>query len=405
MSDNLLEYCDRVIWIAIILFVVFSTSSITGAQSALILAVLAWAVKMILARDFGLTKTPLNLPIAAFLAANILSLVNAADFANSLYELKSLALIVLYFLIVDNIKDKAKIIRIINLLIIFTTLAALYGIFQHFTGIDFFGHTRHLHGTLCRCTGFFGQPITFGEYLSMVLIMALMLLFAASEKKRRFLFGLSIPIIFAGLVFTYSRAAWVGLLAGITTIGVLNGKRALLVLSVGVVLICITLAFFPKLSVTKRAISILDLAYWSGAERTYLWRSSLKIIKDHPITGVGVDGFRKVYPQYILPQAKEPHLTHPHNTFLGIAVECGILGLAAFLWFLVTLFKMTLDVFRKTSDKYLKAVGLGCFGAFSAFVVSGLTEYNFGDSEVVVLFYLFMGLTMVIHKMCEEGEC
>lgn len=232
----------------------------------------------------------------------------------------------------------------------------------------------------------------------MVFMVTLILPFAISKKRERLFFALAISIIFVGLVLTYSRSAWVGLLAALVIVSILKEKRVRLILLAGVMLISLTLVFLPNWSVTKRVVSIADLSCPSIAERIYGWRGSLRIIKDYPITGVGVGGFQEVYPQYILPQATM-HLLHAHNNFMDIAVETGILGLCAFCWLLVVFFKSSINVFRKTEDRYLKAVSLGCLGAFSVFVVSGLTEYTFGFSEVLMPLYFLMGMSIAISRV------
>lgn len=65
-----------------------------------------------------------------------------------------------------------------------------------------------------------------------------------------------------------------------------------------------------------------------GGDRVYLWKSSIEMIKDYPLHGVGLRNFNKVYisGNYINPKAKEPNLESPHNIFLHYLVEMGIIG-------------------------------------------------------------------------------
>jgi hypothetical protein len=51
------------------------------------------------------------------------------------------------------------------------------------------------------------------------------------------------------------------------------------------------------------------------------------MIRDHPLTGLGLDNFLYYYPEYILPEAlAEPNLSHPHNILLEALYELGVLG-------------------------------------------------------------------------------
>lgn len=55
------------------------------------------------------------------------------------------------------------------------------------------------------------------------------------------------------------------------------------------------------------------------------------MFRDHPVLGVGLGQYKDNYQQkYILPQAKEPYLTHAHNNFLPMLAENGIIGFAGF---------------------------------------------------------------------------
>ena len=86
-----------------------------------------------------------------------------------------------------------------------------------------------------------------------------------------------------------------------------------------------------------------------------------------------------------------PHL---HNVPMQIAAERGLPALAAWLWMIAIL---TIDMVRRlklpasaeTDTRFLAAAALGCMVAM---VAAGLAEYNFGDSEFLMLFLVLMTL-------------
>jgi nucleotide-binding universal stress UspA family protein len=95
---------------------------------------------------------------------------------------------------------------------------------------------------------------------------------------------------------------------------------------------------------------------------------------------------------YAAPEA--PHRTrgHLHNTPLQILVERGVLGLLAWAWIFIAFFQRAAAVLaggRRGPDRRLV---MGAVRAIVGFLVGGLTEYNFGDSEVVLIAYVTLSI-------------
>jgi hypothetical protein len=49
-----------------------------------------------------------------------------------------------------------------------------------------------------------------------------------------------------------------------------------------------------------------------------------------------------------------------------------------------------------------RGLALGALGGLVGFCASGMVHYNFGDSEVVMVFYLVMGLTLALERFARE---
>ena len=115
------------------------------------------------------------------------------------------------------------------------------------------------------------------------------------------------------------------------------------------------------------------------------------MFEDHPVLGVGFSRFREEYQSgYILPEAKEPYLGHAHNNIMHILAECGFLGVAALLLFWLRWFSYGVSSWRTTRSVaalIFLSVLLGIF-------MQGLTEYNMGNSAVMKLYWLLLGLCL-----------
>ena len=136
-----------------------------------------------------------------------------------------------------------------------------------------------------------------------------------------------------------------------------------------------------------------------------MWQGGLAIARDHWLTGVGPGVVAQVYPRYAPPEAIRRQRGHLHNSPLQILVERGVPGLVLWLWVFATFFFRAGQAFRRlpsdaTEDR---ALVVGAASAVAAFLVGGLFEHNFGDTEVVLVAGAVMALPMVIARDYETG--
>ena len=118
-------------------------------------------------------------------------------------------------------------------------------------------------------------------------------------------------------------------------------------------------------------------------------RSGLHIIKDNPLTGVGPDMVLQVYPHYRDPGAVKQSQPHLHDVPLQIAAERGLPALGIWLWFIGTLLR---DFWRQSRTAALRSLPTAALASVVAMLAAGMFEYNFGDSEFLMLFLLIVTL-------------
>lgn len=194
-----------------------------------------------------------------------------------------------------------------------------------------------------------------------------------------------LPALLVALALTMSRNAWVGACAGIGSLFVLRDFRLVGLLPVAA---AIFLAFAPA-HVSDRLYSTFSLSDPSNRDRVAMIRSGLRIVKDDPLTGVGPDAVRLVYPHYRDPRAEKQLNPHLHNVPLQIAAERGLPALLIWLWFIFMLMRDFLRKSRASSVRWLYTTGLA---GVVAMLAAGMFEYNFGDSEFLMLFLLLVTL-------------
>ena len=118
----------------------------------------------------------------------------------------------------------------------------------------------------------------------------------------------------------------------------------------------------------------------------------------HPVLGVGPGEVKREYASYALPEAVKKRTSHVHNTPLQILIERGVLGLAAWLWIWVAFIAKGIGLLRRLPEDAARerALVVGSMAAIVGFLVAGLSEYNFGDSEVVMVAWALMALPWVV---------
>jgi O-antigen ligase len=194
-----------------------------------------------------------------------------------------------------------------------------------------------------------------------------------------------LPALVAALVVTFTRNAWVGSLAGLGLLLVLRDFRLAALIPV---MVAVVFALSPD-RITDRMLSMFDTRDPTNRDRMAMMRSGVAMVRDHPLTGTGPDMIPRVYAKYRDADAVEATNPHLHNVPLQIAAERGLPALAAWLWFVLACAVALLRKVRSDGDRTLPAAALA---SLAAMLTAGLFEYNFGDSEFLMLFLLLITL-------------
>jgi O-antigen ligase len=141
--------------------------------------------------------------------------------------------------------------------------------------------------------------------------------------------------------------------------------------------------------ITDRMMSVFDLQDPTNRDRLAMMRTGTAMIADHPLTGVGPNMIPRVYERYRDPAAVQAINPHLHNVPLQIAAERGLPALVFWVWFVVSLCAGAYRVFRSGRHRVSSACALA---AVAAMLAAGFFEYNFGDSEFLMLFLVLVTL-------------
>jgi putative inorganic carbon (HCO3(-)) transporter len=230
-----------------------------------------------------------------------------------------------------------------------------------------------------------------------LLIVAQLLVATKDPHTRRLVFlGVSGVLVIGALLGTYTRGSWIGFGAGLI---LLLRKRWALLLGAGIVGFLL-LALGPP-DARDRILSIADPSHPRNVERVLIWEHGMDLVQRYPWTGVGLE-----IPAELMQRERTTESgavirvhSHMHNAYLQIAVSMGLPALLVFLWMIVAYLRMggraPLGGIHNLWEEGLVAAYVPMVVAL---LVNGFFEWNFGDSEVLGLFYLLSGCVLGVES-------
>lgn len=395
----------KMVWFSLCGFAFFSPWSIAGAQTAVGVGLLAWLTRMVISGRIDFVRTPLNLPILIYLVTQAISVAVSPYKALSLRALGEEWLVLIFFLIINNVQQEQKVKKLLVILISVSSLVGLYAIWQHYSGMDLYrGASLEQKGNVFSSLGFFDHHLTFGGYYMLVFLLASVLLL---DKKRwgffRILDFLSPVILGFSLLFSYARSAWLGAAAGMVAFGFLKGRRFVFYLILGAILLCL-LVYVIEPTSWERVKEINLSKDRPESTRIRLWQTSFNMIKDKPILGIGLGNFDRLFDRYKV-EGFYDITCHPHNDFLNVAVNSGLLGLLAYLWIWMVFLRSTLkSIFRNDKNDFSRSARKAGTVAIIGFLIASLLQCYYTDAEVNMLVMFVLGCTVVLNRESQEEK-
>ena len=336
------------------------------------LALIGWFLQSGLGKDFRQCSSPLHLPIICLLCTALLSTPRTTHPLDSLVQLAYQGSFLALFWIAAHAMSVGRLVTLLWANAIVGLLVAVIGILQY-QGLEI----------LLRIPSN-GQPsATFGyrNFAAMYLVCALPLngiLFLTTRRVAGLLLSsASVTLMGVYLIYTRTRGAWAGAMGALlivaTTVALYPGLRQTLVsalragrwplkrnLIIGGILFWIILGVLParfqgiglqRFDEKKAGIGSTIASLTRGRPdrgRLAMWGNTIDMIRDKPLLGVGPGGWKRVYPAYDRGAMIRPDSSpkRPHNDYLWIASDLGLIGLGVTLWFLVVLFRSLIELSR-----------------------------------------------------------
>ena len=379
---------SRAAFVCLIGFVLASPFSISAAQAFGFTGLVLWFSSMNFEADIFRHRFPLKWPWALLAALTLASAVTAGHPWQSLWDSRKLAQILLFYFALNAVRDEWEADGLVKALFAAAALASAWTLARALPGPLNLAH---------RMSGFFSIYMTLGGYLVVAGAVALAYLFVAGgEKRGRWVYAAA-GLMGGALLGTFSRNAWIGLAVAVLVIAL--AERSWKALAAAAAVAAIGWVAAPQ-PIRDRVLSLADPGDPSRVERFQMWRSGLRMAMDRPLLGVGPGQIKKEFPAYAMPEARKRRTGHLHNNLLHLAAERGFPALAAWLWAWGGYFWLVARRLRRMRSAPFgpRFRAVGGLAAAAGFFAAGLFEYNFGDSEVLMIALFAMALPFMAEE-------
>jgi len=231
---------------------------------------------------------------------------------------------------------------------------------------------------------------------------------AASPQAARWRvwIGIAVVMMFAALLLTMTRGAWIAVFAGLFTVCVLLRSRVLAVATVLAVVVMLLYTHAYK-NDQGRTLAVdtfaTEQADRNVATRLVLWDMSWKMFLDHPLLGVGMGDY-STEAERRLAERHVRTTVDSHNIYLQLLATRGLLGFIPFVAYVVVLVMSLWKLSRRAAGGSLaRHYAIGALGATAAVLVGALTENNLDDAEVFTAFMFLVGMARAILPSDEAG--
>lgn len=371
-----------------------------GVVGLSVLIVLSFLLRLARRREKIKLKHGMSLWILVFAGITILYAVTSVTPTNSIKAAAViLSYLALYFVVINTVTDKKTLYWLVLTLIASASLESLYGIYQYKIGVvpteEGWTDPTLFPDLTTRVFGNLDNPNILAQYLEFMMPLAFGLFWTVKSYAKKAVFLGAMALMVLCLIFTFSRGGWIAFALSIVVFGILKDRRVLLL---GILFGLVSVFFLPH-SIIERLQSVGSLSDTSNAYRTFIWASTLNMIKDFWYSGVGlgVNAFEKMYNAIYISEGV--YAFHSHNLYLEILAETGILGMLAFLGVVFSTFKNGITALINTDDALIKTIVSSLMGGMAAFIFHGISENSFYNFKIVFMFWFTISLVSSIKEM------
>jgi O-antigen ligase len=360
----------------------------TLLETLILITIALYAAGRFQTRMWQPARTSLEIPIALLLIAGVVGIAISPDHVGALgiYRAYFIEPLVLFYMAIDLLRTPQQFRTLLLGFAIGSTIFALMnlGVWAIALASGKAIHTGSAPEAL------YTSPNAVAMFLEPPLAIAAGFALYADDRRDRQVALACLPILMAAMVFTLSRAGLLTLaVLVVVAVGTIASRRMKVGLLFGAIVGAIAVSQIPY--VRQRLTRQLDPSYGGNTfeGRLQIWSDTIHMLRDHPVLGAGLRAYTEVMKPYVTGHRIAE--LYPHNIYLAMWSELGLLGLVAFVALLGMLLWRGWIGFSRAHD-FARPLLWGTSAAFVAIAVHGFFDTPYYKNDLAVEFWIVAAL-------------
>ncbi len=336
-------------------------------------------------RSLAFRRTPLDLPIALLLVAGVISVLVAPNHraALGIYRAFVIEPVVIYYVAVDLLRTSSDLRRLLVGMVAGGTVFAVLNL-----GAFAIATSRGPINLAAAPTFLYTSANSVAMFLEPMVALSLGFALFGRTRRERALAMAALALLVPATILSLSRGGFLAM--AVLAIVVMASVRYRIPALVATLIAAGAVLRLPP--VAERLAHQFDPHYpfstFTG--RTLIWESALRMLRDHPILGVGLMNYNAAVRPYVPPGGSLDAI-YPHNIWLAFWSELGVLGLLAFTALYVAAVWLSWRNLERISQG-LRPVLWGVFASFVLIGVHGLVDTPYWKNDLALEFWILAAL-------------
>lgn len=320
-----------------------------------------------------------------------------------------------YVLTIQLLTRKDLLKRTVSIVVIAISALAFFSMLQHFLwngkiywfreltggGIPFgpYVNRNHYAGLVDMvlpvivCLFIYYRPRYFYSTLRERVVEA----FSNPTTNVHILLGAAAALAATSVFLSLSRGGILSLLLSLAFLGMMlykdKKKKGPMLVALVVIVVFYSVGWFGWDRIFERFEALRDAQGDISEMRLDIWRDTVSIMKDFPLTGTGLGSFMRIYPHYRSVQP-EGIIDHAHNDFLELFSEGGIVAALIVLCFWASVIRKSYGSFRRRRERYSVMLYIGAAAGIVSMLIHSITDFNLHIGANALYLFFLTGLAV-----------
>ncbi|MCX6277283.1 MAG: O-antigen ligase family protein [Bacteroidetes bacterium] len=376
--------------------------------------------------NLSLLKNPAALFGGLYLLISVLSLTSALNRSEGLFDITKtgLTLVIIFYAAYLFSVTPGWFEKLTNLAVLASLVALIIGFYQFFKLVTGNEQERLADGKeiINIVKGLMGNKNEYASYLALLLTLTSFTAFFGKGNWQRGALATTVLALFM-LILVATRAAWLAVFMAGASISVIvlilheklgiSGRHAKIVMIIVSTVVVLGAAGaieggrFTHNKYLEKLGSIARPEAGNNHFRLNMWKITAEMSMNHPVTGVGAGNWQIAIPEYygtIGLKGKEVNWISPHNDYLWILAEKGIIGLGLYLGMIIAAVWMFFRILRSKAEKEIKRQGVFLFAGLIGYLTVACFDFPYQRIDHQVIFAMFLAGMIALHQRSYPGK-